>query len=51
VLFDLLTATVYWHDRIGMAMPPGAPPPLRRENRLGPLVALVIGQVGDSAAL
>jgi 2-haloacid dehalogenase len=42
---------VYWHDRIGMAMPPGAPRPLCREASLGPLLPLVLGQVGDNAAL
>jgi 2-haloacid dehalogenase len=35
---------VYWHDRIGMAMPAGAPPPLRREPSLKPLLPLVLGQ-------
>jgi 2-haloalkanoic acid dehalogenase type II len=42
---------VYWHDRIGMAMPAGAPPPLCREASLRPLLPLVLGQAGDSAAL
>lgn len=42
---------VFWHDRIGMAMPPGAPPPLRRETSLKPLVPLILGQPGASAAL
>lgn len=31
---------VYWHDRIGMTMPPDAPPPLRREASLRPLLPL-----------
>jgi len=34
---------VFWHDRIGMAMPPGAPPPLCRAASLEPLCALVLG--------
>ena len=42
---------VYWHDRIGLALPPDAPPPLRREASLRPLLPLVSGQAGDSAAL
>lgn len=42
---------VYWHDRIGMEMPPNAPPPFRRERSLKPLLPLVLGQAGDSAAL
>ena len=54
--YDLSGATavglpVYWHDRIGMAMPPDAPPPLRREATLRPLLPLCLGQAGDSAAL
>jgi 2-haloacid dehalogenase len=42
---------VYWHDRVGMAMPPDAPLPLCREASLKPLPALVLGQMGESAAL
>ena len=34
---------VYWHDRFGMAMPSDAPPPLRREQSLTPLLSLVLG--------
>lgn len=34
---------VYWHDRIGMAMPPGAPPPWCRHETLHPLPALILG--------
>ena len=54
--YDLFGATavglpVYWHDRIGMAMPPDAPPPLCREASLRPLLPLVLGHAGDSAAL
>ena len=54
--YDLLGAAaaglpVYWHDRIGTAMPPDAPPPLRREASLQPLLPLVLVQAGDSAAL
>jgi 2-haloacid dehalogenase len=54
--YDLVGAVgiglpVYWHDRIGMEMPPGAPTPLCREQSLGPLLPLVLGQAGDSAAL
>ena len=33
---------VYWHDRIGMAMPPGAPPPLARRDSLHPLAAMLL---------
>lgn len=33
----------WWHDRIGMALPPGAPPPLARHATLTPLVADVVG--------
>jgi 2-haloalkanoic acid dehalogenase type II len=41
--FDLFgTARVglptWWHDRIGMALPPGAPPPLDRHATLAPLL-------------
>jgi 2-haloacid dehalogenase len=42
---------VYWHNRIGMAMPSDAPMPLRRAASLRPLLPLVLGQAGDSAAL
>jgi 2-haloacid dehalogenase len=35
---------VYWHDRIGMEMPPDAPPPLCREASLRPILSLVLGQ-------
>jgi 2-haloalkanoic acid dehalogenase type II len=34
----------WWHDRIGMALPPGAPPPLARRNTLTPLIADVLGE-------
>jgi hypothetical protein len=34
-----------------MAMPPDAPLPLCREASLKPLPALVLGQMGESAAL
>jgi len=33
----------WWHDRVGMALPPGAPPPLARHATLTPLVADVVG--------
>jgi 2-haloalkanoic acid dehalogenase type II len=33
---------VYWHDRIGMAMPAGAPPPLARHDSLHPLEAMLL---------
>jgi 2-haloalkanoic acid dehalogenase type II len=33
---------VYWHDRIGMAVPDGMPAPLVRESSLRPLVPMVI---------
>jgi 2-haloacid dehalogenase len=35
---------VYWHDRIGMAMPADAPPPLQRGASLRPLLPLATGQ-------
>lgn len=31
----------YWHDRIGLAVPAGAPEPLRREKTLTPLLDLL----------
>ena len=34
----------YWHDRIGMVPPDGAPPPLAHETTLEPLLALVAGE-------
>ena len=34
---------VFWHDRIGMAVPEGAPPPLLRANELSPLKRLLPG--------
>jgi 2-haloalkanoic acid dehalogenase type II len=34
---------VFWHDRIGMALPPGAPPPLARCDSLQPLLEYVVG--------
>jgi len=47
--YDLFgTASVglptWWHDRIGMTLPPGAPAPLARHNTLTPLVADVLGR-------
>lgn len=33
---------VYWHDRVGMAMPTGAPPPLARHNSLHPLEGMLL---------
>jgi 2-haloalkanoic acid dehalogenase type II len=33
----------WWHDRIGMALPPGAPAPLARHASLTPLAADVLG--------
>jgi FMN phosphatase YigB (HAD superfamily) len=46
--YDLVgTAAVglptYWHDRIGMEKPPGAPAPLAHHRTLHPLLALVGG--------
>ncbi len=35
--------TVYWHDRIGMAMPEGAPPPRWHERSLRKLPEIVLG--------
>jgi 2-haloalkanoic acid dehalogenase type II len=34
---------VFWHDRIGMAMPPDAPPPLCRHTTLHPLGRMALG--------
>ncbi len=34
---------VFWHDRIGMTMPPDAPPPLMRRGSLHPLKELCVG--------
>ena len=34
--------SVFWHDRIGMALPPGAPPPLARHDSLNPLAAMLL---------
>jgi 2-haloacid dehalogenase len=33
----------WWHDCVGMALPPGAPPPMARHATLTPLVADVLG--------
>ncbi|MGH7090742.1 MAG: HAD-IA family hydrolase [Stellaceae bacterium] len=33
----------WWHDRIGMKMPQGAPPPIARRRALTPLAAAVLG--------
>lgn len=46
--YDLVGAgalglAVYWHDRIGMKLPSGAPPPLARHATLLPLTRLVLG--------
>ncbi|HKS88937.1 MAG TPA: HAD-IA family hydrolase [Stellaceae bacterium] len=46
--YDLVGAAavglpVYWHDRIGMEPPHGAPPPLCRHASLAPLGPLVLG--------
>jgi 2-haloacid dehalogenase len=37
---------VFWHDRIGMAMPPSAPPPLARHHSLFPLQVMLLGDAG-----
>jgi 2-haloacid dehalogenase len=34
--------SVYWHDRVGLAMPRGAPPPLARHDSLHPLEAMLL---------
>ena len=34
---------VFWHDRIAMAMPTGAPSPLARHDSLYPLEAMLLG--------
>jgi 2-haloacid dehalogenase len=34
---------VFWHDRIGMTLPPGAPAPVGRYDTLFPLLPLVLG--------
>jgi 2-haloacid dehalogenase len=36
-----LGIAAYWHDRVGMAPPAGAPTPLRRETSLMPLLDLL----------
>ena len=46
--YDLVGAAavglpVFWHDRIGMTPPAGAPPPIARHASLQPLPALVLG--------
>jgi 2-haloacid dehalogenase len=46
--YDLIGAsraglTVWWHDRIGMEKPPGAPEPLRHTRGLEGLAAFVLG--------
>ncbi len=35
---------VYWHDRIGMKMPPGAPTPIAHHATLHPLKRVVLGR-------
>jgi 2-haloacid dehalogenase len=35
---------VFWHDRIGMTMPPAAPPPLMRCGSLHPLKQVLLGR-------
>jgi 2-haloacid dehalogenase len=35
---------VFWHDRIGMAPPPDAPPPLLRRNSLHSLKQVLLGR-------
>jgi 2-haloacid dehalogenase len=47
--YDLFGATavglpVFWHDRVGMAPPAGAPAPMARHATLSPLVELVLGR-------
>jgi len=34
----------FWHDRVGMAPPPGAPAPLAHHRSLEPLLALVLAE-------
>lgn len=34
---------VFWHNRMGLALPAGAPPPLRTADSLRPLLAEVLG--------
>jgi len=36
-----LDLPTYWHDRVGLAVPAGAPVPLRREKTLTPLLDLL----------
>jgi 2-haloacid dehalogenase len=38
----------YWHDRIGMTRPPGAPEPLAHHRSLHPLPGLVQGQAAEA---
>jgi len=47
--FDLLgTAKVglptYWHNRVGLSAPPGAPKPIAEHKSLHPLIETVLGQ-------
>ena len=49
--YDLIGAarvgmTTWWHDRIGMAKPPGAPEPLRHTRDLEELPGFVLGPAG-----
>jgi 2-haloacid dehalogenase len=49
--FDLfgtakLGLATYWHNRIGLAAPPGAPKPLAQADSLWPLVEMVLGPRG-----
>jgi hypothetical protein len=34
----------FWHDRVGMQRPTGAPPPLMKSATLEPLVQLALGR-------
>lgn len=44
-----LGLSTFWHDRLGLALPEGAPPPLRRSGNLSPLPSFVLGQADTSA--
>lgn len=39
--------STYWHDRIGLAAPPGAPAPAWREPSLTPLVGIVASRESE----
>ena len=38
-----LGLSVFWHDRVGMPLPPDAPPPRWHHRTLRPLAPIVVG--------